>query len=52
MDKRYMFRGRSINSGLWFYGQPQQTRLLQRWCNNKKIFATTKAFDEYDPKMG
>jgi len=24
MDKRYMFRGRSINSGLWFYGQPHK----------------------------
>jgi len=31
---------------------PQQTRLLQRWCNNKIIFATTKTFEEYDPRKG
>jgi len=24
MDKRYMFRGRSFNSGFWIYGQPHK----------------------------
>jgi len=31
MDKRYMFRGRSFNSGIWFYGQPHK-------YNENKVF--------------
>jgi hypothetical protein len=27
-------------------------RLLQRWVNNRKIFKTTKRFEDYDPKRG
>lgn len=31
---------------------PEEIRLLQRWCNNKKIFKSTKRFEDYDPKRG
>lgn len=27
-------------------------RMLQRWCNNRKIFKTTPRFEDYDPKRG
>lgn len=31
---------------------PRQTRLIQRWVNNKLIFKSTERFEEYDPKRG
>lgn len=31
---------------------PQEIRLLQRWCNNKKIFRACPRFEDYDPKKG
>lgn len=31
---------------------PQEIRHLQRWCNNKKIFRSTKRFEDFDPKRG
>lgn len=31
---------------------PRQTRLLQRYANNKIIFRACKSFDEYDRKIG
>ncbi len=31
---------------------PRNVRLLQRWCNNKKIFRTTSNFNDYDPTKG
>lgn len=31
---------------------PRDVRLLQRWCNNKKIFRTTSNFNDYDPTKG
>lgn len=31
---------------------PQAIRLLQRWCNNKRIFRTIDRFEDYDPKRG
>lgn len=31
---------------------PRETRLLQRWCNNKIIFRTCERFENYDPSMG
>lgn len=30
---------------------PRETRLLQRWCNNRKLFNTI-SFSEYDPRKG
>ena len=31
---------------------PQEIRLLQRWCNNPKIFKTEPDFYKYDPRRG
>lgn len=31
---------------------PRETRLIQRWVNNKLIFRSTERFEEYDPKRG
>lgn len=31
---------------------PRETRLLQRWCNNRIIFNTVPDFRAYDCKMG
>lgn len=31
---------------------PQQTRYLQRWCNNRFIFRACDRFEDYNPKMG
>lgn len=31
---------------------PREIRLLQRWCNNKKIFRSCPRFEDYDPKRG
>lgn len=30
---------------------PREVRLLQRWCNNKKIFRSVPRFEDYDPKI-
>lgn len=31
---------------------PQETRHLQRWCNNRLIFKAQPDFRKYDPKRG
>ena len=31
---------------------PRETRLLQRWCNNRLIFRSQPDFSKYDPKRG
>lgn len=31
---------------------PREVRLLQRWCNNKRIFKKIERFEDYDPRMG
>lgn len=31
---------------------PNEIRRLQRWCNNKRIFKSTKRFEEYKEKRG
>lgn len=31
---------------------PQEVRELQRWCNNRRIFRSTKRFEDYDPRRG
>lgn len=30
---------------------PRQTRMLARWCNNKRIFRMIPSFEDYDPKI-
>ena len=29
---------------------PREIRLLQRWCNNRKLFRSCPRFEDYDPK--
>ena len=31
---------------------PREVRLLQRWCNNKRLFKTTARFEDFDPRRG
>lgn len=31
---------------------PREIRLLQRWCNNIKIFRSCPRFEDYDPRKG
>ena len=31
---------------------PEEVRLLQRWCNNRKIFSSVPNFKDYDRKRG
>lgn len=31
---------------------PREIRLLQRWCNNRKIFRSCPRFEDYDPRRG
>ena len=31
---------------------PREIRLLQRWCNNIRIFRSCPRFEDYDPKKG
>lgn len=31
---------------------PRETRLLQRWVNNKIIFRSVERFEDYDCKKG
>lgn len=47
------------NMGYWAYVMiydkehaPRKIKLLQRWCNNRRIFAKCKRFEDYDPKLG
>lgn len=30
---------------------PRETRLLQRWCNNRRVFGTIRDFRDFDPKQ-
>lgn len=30
----------------------QTHKYLERWCNNRRIFATTSRFEDYNPKLG
>ena len=31
---------------------PREVRLLQRWCNNRRIFKSQPYYSKYDPKKG
>ena len=31
---------------------PREIRLLQRWCNNRKVFRSEPDFEKYDPRRG
>ena len=31
---------------------PREIRMLQRWCNNRKVFKSQPDFNKYNPKIG
>ena len=51
----YTLRDMGFDPYVMIYDKPhaeRKIRLLQRWCNNKRIFKTTERFEDYDPKRG
>lgn len=51
----YTLRDMGFDPYVMIYDKPhaeREIRLLQRWCNNKRIFKTTERFEDYDPKRG
>lgn len=55
-DKRrvYTLRDLDIAPYIMIYDKenaPRETRLLQRWVNNKRVFKTVSRFEDFDPKM-
>lgn len=51
----YKLREIGFESYVMIYDKPnapQEVRYLQRWCNNKIIFKSTKRFEDFDPKKG
>ena len=51
----YKLRDMGFDPYVMVYDKPhasREIRLLQRWCNNKRIFKTTDRFEDYDPKRG
>ena len=51
----YTLRDMGFDPYIMIYDKPnapRDVRLLQRWCNNKFIFKSTKKFEDYDPKRG
>lgn len=55
LHRIYTLRGLGYDPYVMVYDKehaPRETRLLQRWCNNRIIFNTVPDFREYDCKMG
>lgn len=51
----YTLRDMGFNPYVMIYDKPnapREVKLLQRWCNNRKIFQAQPDFAKYDPKMG
>ena len=51
----YTLRDMGFDPYIMIYDKPtapRGVRLLQRWCNNKFIFKSTKRFEDYDPRRG
>jgi len=51
----YTLRGLGFNPYIMIYDKesaPRETRLLQRWVNNRLIFKSCKRFEDYNPKKG
>ena len=51
----YTLRNMGYNPYVMVYDKPhapREVRLLQRWCNNKRIFKTTAWFEDFDPRRG
>ena len=55
LHRIYTLRDMGFDPYVMIYDKPhaeREIRLLQRWCNNKRIFKTTERFEDYDPKRG
>lgn len=51
----YTLRGMGYDPYVMIYDKPnapRETRLLQRWCNNRQIFRSEPDFRKYDPTRG
>lgn len=51
----YTLRDMGYNPYVMIYDKPnapREARILQRWCNNRKIFRTVPDFYGYDPRQG
>lgn len=51
----YTLRGLGFDPYVMIYNKysaPRQTRLLQRWVNNKRIFGIVSCFKDYNTKFG
>ena len=55
LHRIYTLRSLGFDPDVRIYDKPhapREVRLLQRWCNNRKIFKSTPRFEDYDPKRG
>lgn len=55
LHRVYTLRGLGYSPYVMIYDKanaPRKIRLLQRWVNNRIIFASTKRFEDYDEKRG
>ena len=55
LNRIYILRDMGFDPYVMIYDKPnapKEIRMLQRWCNNKRIFKTTEWFEDYDPMRG
>lgn len=57
LERIYILRDMGFNPYVMIYNKEatkssDTVRLLQRWVNNRRIFGTTKRFEEYNPTRG
>ena len=55
LERIYTLRDMKYTPYVMIYDKPhapREIRLLQRWCNNKRIFRAQPDFSKYDPKRG
>ena len=55
LHRIYTLRDMGYDPYVMIYNKPtasREIRLLQRWCNNRRIFRSVKNFYDYDPARG
>ena len=55
LHRIYVLRDLGYDPYVMIYDKPsapREVRLLQRWCNNRRIFRSQPNFSRYDPKIG
>lgn len=55
LERVYFLRGLGYDPYIMIYEKdtaPRETRLLQRWVNNRIIFRSCPRFEDYDPRRG